>query len=201
MKLIAVLALVLGGVLALALALAWVQMPPAVVLAAAASPTSTPSGYIVGFVYQDVSGNGVLDAGEPMIVGATVTAQQASDVRTMVTAANGWFGFYGLPNGIWTLAASCPNYRCEGGQITVADGKAYLTLAGYPELATPTPTGPPTQTPTATAVPPTHTPAPHGLTWTPLPGLCGRVCVAGLPELGCWDVCLDSSYRMTKVDG
>ena len=57
--------------------------------------------------------------------------------------------------------------------------------------------------PAAPTVAPTGTPAPAAavLAFTPGPGLCGRLCVEGLPLAFCWDVCLDSSFRMVKVDG
>jgi hypothetical protein len=34
---------------------------------------------------------------------------------------------------------------------------------------------------------------------TPGPPFCGRLCVVGWPAAQCWDVCFDSSYRLSRA--
>jgi hypothetical protein len=108
------------------------------------------------------------------------------------------------------LAATCvaPREQVAGGSTwntwtAEAKTRAVATASVVPTTATAAVVAPAeTVTPgiAATGLP-TATLAPFGvLVLTPGPAFCGRLCVAGLPESECWDVCLDTSYRMAKVD-
>jgi hypothetical protein len=164
------------------------EAPPAAPLALA---VSTPAGRIVGWVFADGDGDRELDVGETLLE-ALVSATGADSALTQATVV-GWYGFTGVADGTWQVGAMAPGYVCEQRSATVAATKVTVNVPCTLTLTpTPTPTIPILGTPT---------PAANGLTWEPLPGLCGRVCVAGLPEVGCWDVCLDTSYRVMKAGG
>ena len=172
----AVLAIMLGGVLAFSSA-----SPASAVLA---------GGSISGFVYQDTNNNGVKDAGEPGISGVTVTLSGDEDAVT-TTDANGSYTFVlnlsnegceytvtetqpaGFADGIDTVG----NWGGTLGNDTIslcidADDVAFGYNFGELPLETPTAqrklkTHTPTATPTAP--PSTATPTPALATSTPQP--------------------------------
>lgn len=73
---------------------------------------------IAGVVYDDTNGNGVRDAGEPAVGGATVTltgTDDAGDVDdTFVTAADGTFSFTQLRPGTYQLEQTLPAGYLDG---------------------------------------------------------------------------------------
>jgi hypothetical protein len=69
--------------------------------APASQQTLCPSAGICGFVYNDTSGDGTLDAGEPGIADVHVTVCQlcdGSDDRDGITGGDGFF-YFPLPGG------------------------------------------------------------------------------------------------------
>jgi hypothetical protein len=68
-------------------------------------------GSLAGFVFNDLNGNGVRDAGEPGMAGVTVTLASPPagyPTPTVVTAADGSFLFASLPFGTFTLSETVP---------------------------------------------------------------------------------------------
>ncbi len=80
-----------------------------VTLAPASAQTGINFGYSGGTlgdrVWNDLDGNGVQDAGEPGLPGATVTLNTGA---TTTTDANGYYSFPGLPVGTYTVTVSAP---------------------------------------------------------------------------------------------
>ncbi len=67
------------------------------------------TGAISGVKFNDVNGNGVLDAGEGGLADVTITLSGgAITPRTLVTAADGSFSFTAVPFGTYTLAETVP---------------------------------------------------------------------------------------------
>jgi uncharacterized repeat protein (TIGR01451 family) len=76
-------------------------------------------GSLHGFVYFDVSNNGVKDAGEPGIPGVTVTLTGTNDVgasvtETTKTAADGSYNFWDLRPGTYSLTETQPAGYAQG---------------------------------------------------------------------------------------
>ena len=124
--------------------------PPAGFVAATPTRTTTltvsaPSDLNVDFglratasigdrVWSDTDGDGVEDAGEPGIVGATVTLSNGVTTTTTTTGANGAYGFANLPPGTYTV---CVSAGVPAGSTASADadgiatpGCAVVVLAG-----------------------------------------------------------------------
>lgn len=88
---------------------------------------------IAGFVFIDDNGNGWRDAGETSgLPGVTVVLEdaQGNQVTTHTMSSSGWYGFYGLSSGVYTLRVLLPeDYMATSPTqvtITVGDG-----LPGY----------------------------------------------------------------------
>jgi hypothetical protein len=56
-------------------------------------------GSVSGLVFHDLNGNGSQDAGEPGLVGWTVTATEGADVRSGTTDGTGHFTITNVPSG------------------------------------------------------------------------------------------------------
>ncbi len=73
--------------------------------------TVTPSvGGIIGRVWYDLDGDGVREAGEPGLGGATLTLTRRGETQgqTRVSASDGWYFFAVLQPGIYVLSATHP---------------------------------------------------------------------------------------------
>ncbi len=82
---------------------------------------NTPiTGQIGDFVWNDLNGNGIQDAGEPGIPGVTVTLTGPVNATT-VTDANGAYLFSNLPAGNYTVSASTPAGMAETGSMVGTD--------------------------------------------------------------------------------
>lgn len=79
-----------------------------------ATPTATPLptvGSIVGEVFVDGNGNGVLDAGEQPLSGMNITLKDGADavVGLVVSSSQGNFSFHDLAPGTYKVQAASPN--------------------------------------------------------------------------------------------
>jgi SdrD B-like domain len=96
-------------------ALALALVPLAVVAANTQAPdTSCPSGGICGTVFYDANGNGIQDAGEPGISGASVTITftvgGTTFTDTVPTDGNGFYFDTNVPTGVeTTVSVQIPN--------------------------------------------------------------------------------------------
>jgi len=80
-----------------------------------------PFGSIGNFVFNDANSNGIQDAGEVAVSGATVTLTNAAGVTTtQVTGANGEYLFTGLIPGTYTVTLTPPS----GFNLTTANSGA-----------------------------------------------------------------------------
>jgi parallel beta-helix repeat protein len=77
---------------------------------------------LTGTVYRDTNNNGIVDAGELPIAGATVTATAGSTTQTVVTDIHGVYHFDNLPAGTYTVTETQP--------IGYTDGKDTLGNKG-----------------------------------------------------------------------
>ncbi len=118
--------------------LAAALLPVAAVPAAAATEEHCPSGgYFCGFVWNDLNGNGVQDAGEPGISGASVTLV-GSGIDPVMTDVNGHYEFFAPPDGTFELQVQIPNGSVPSptdappSDITDSDG----TLSGPNSVVT-----------------------------------------------------------------
>lgn len=66
-----------------------------------------PTGKIGDYVWNDLNGNGIQEAGEPGIAGVSVTLGGAASAST-TTDANGYYLFSGLAAGSYTVTAATP---------------------------------------------------------------------------------------------
>jgi hypothetical protein len=91
-------------------ALAAALVPLASVLAtpASAQPTTCGSGGVCGFVFSDTNGNGIQDAGEPGIEGATVFLMVPGDTRQAETNPQGFYFFIEVPPGTYPTIVQIP---------------------------------------------------------------------------------------------
>ena len=119
--------------------LAAALLPVAAVPATAATDQQCPSaGFVCGFVWNDLNGNGVQDAGEPGIPGASVTfvdGEPTPDVVVMTDAS----GYYELfpPSGTYEVQVQIPNGTVPsptdvGSDVMDSDG----TLSGPDSVVT-----------------------------------------------------------------
>ncbi|MEO8520131.1 MAG: SdrD B-like domain-containing protein [Acidobacteriota bacterium] len=93
-------------------------MPLAIVAANAASETLCPSAGICGIVFNDTNGNGVQDAGDQPVSGATVTVVGAScpdpinpgpgDICPVATNSFGFY-YFPVPPGTYEISVQIPN--------------------------------------------------------------------------------------------
>jgi uncharacterized protein YceK len=74
----------------------------------ACSPATTTrvGGKVQGVVYADLNGNGVVDSGEGLLEGVTVSLSGCGSILTQTTAADGKFNFTNLPEGSCLVSAS-----------------------------------------------------------------------------------------------
>ncbi|HEX8002999.1 MAG TPA: Ig-like domain-containing protein [Mycobacteriales bacterium] len=73
----------------------------------ASDVTDVANSGIAGTAWNDLDGDGTLDAGEPSLAGRTVTAS-GPVTRTTTTAANGTYSFVGLVPGTYAVTVSPP---------------------------------------------------------------------------------------------
>ncbi|CAG0928856.1 hypothetical protein PLCT1_00847, partial [Planctomycetaceae bacterium] len=66
------------------------------------------AGVIGDFVFRDLNGNGLQDAGEPGIGGVVVTATLGATVITTTTDLDGYYFFSNLGDGSWTIEFATP---------------------------------------------------------------------------------------------
>ncbi|HEY63693.1 MAG TPA: hypothetical protein G4O02_03900 [Caldilineae bacterium] len=124
-----------------------------------ATPTATASlGSIQGYVFLDHDGDGHRQPGtEPGMGGVEIRLNTGASVQTF---ASGWYGFYELPAGTYTVTAS----RLEGYESTTPDQRVVSLAVGEVRVGVDFGRRPLPPTPT-----PTSTPA-LALTITPPPG-------------------------------
>ena len=101
-----------------AAALALVLVPLAAVAVSAVSEASCPSAGICGIVFSDTNGNGVQDAGDQPVEGATVTVVGAScpdpinpgpgDICPVATDSSGFY-YFPVPSGTYEISVQIPN--------------------------------------------------------------------------------------------
>jgi len=96
-----------------------------------------PAGQIGDFVWNDLNGNGVQDAGEPGLSGITVTLGGAVSATT-TTNGSGAYLFSGLPAGSYTVSVATPSgYSATGSNLGGDPNKdsngspANVTLASF----------------------------------------------------------------------
>ncbi len=153
---------------------------------ATATPTDTPTpvpGTILGKVWNDLNGDGIVNAGETGLPAVGVLLYElahpapAPPLQSRVTAADGAFEFVGLPPGVYIVVEE----NMPGFESTSPDAVAVSVTSGgrvevhfldwVPVTATPTSTNSPTPTSTRTA-----TPTPTGtLTQTLTPTSTGTI--------------------------
>lgn len=142
-----------------------------------ATPTATPTytatpvpGQIVGRVWNDLDGDGIMDEGEPGLPGAILYLYDAQNpdpgppVRPpQVTGEDGLFEFARLPAGWYGLSKANPSgyvsTTADKLTVFVPSGVVVRATFGAWIPATPTPTATPSPTPTQTATR-TLTPSP-----------------------------------------
>jgi DNA-directed RNA polymerase specialized sigma24 family protein len=132
---------------------------------------------ITGYVFRDLNGNGVFDAGESGFSGVTVTLLNSSGgvISTALSDAFGAYQFFGLPFGTYRVQIAPPSgwyattptlftanmFGC--GSVRIDFGLNQVTPTPPPTNTpivitnTPTTIPPPSSTPTNTTVPPTAT--------------------------------------------
>lgn len=139
----------------------------AIVLASCTPATPAIGGIVQGAVYGDLNGNGIIDPGEVVLEGVTVTLADCGPNQTQVTGADGLFNFTDLPAGTCHVSVSKTDWIYTGSYpaltypVPVASDPALPTsfsifmapVGGAVPTATPTPT----DTPTATSTIPTST--------------------------------------------
>jgi hypothetical protein len=96
-----------------------------------------PAGQIGDFVWNDLNGNGVQDAGEPGLAGVTVTLGGAASATT-TTSASGAYLFSGLSAGTYTVTVGTPSgFAATGSNLGGNPNKdsngspASVTLASF----------------------------------------------------------------------
>ena len=112
-----------------------------------------PIGQIEGFVYEDLDGNRHREANEPGIIGVLITLSDGQYVRTL---SGGWYGFYGLTAGIYTITESQPQgyESTTPNQLTVTIGQTEVLWGNdFGERLLPSPTPSPTPSPSVTLTP------------------------------------------------
>ncbi len=125
-----------------------------------ATPTSTQTpvlGRIEGQVWHDLNGDGIMDAGEPGLAGATIRlydrehpAPEPPIRPPFVTGADGAFDFADLAGGMYILVAANP----AGYVFTTSDTQTTLVSNGATTECNFGAWMPPTATPTATILQP-----------------------------------------------
>ena len=92
--------------------LAAALVPLAAVAASGATADLCPSGGLCGFVWQDTNGNGIQDANEPVIAGASVTLTSPDYPHGLITSTDafGNYVFFEVPAGVtYTISVQAPN--------------------------------------------------------------------------------------------
>ncbi len=102
--------------------------------------TPSPGGNVItGAVFNDASGNGIIDPGEGPLAGVTVSLRDAASnlIATTFTSVAGTFAFVGLANGSYTLVETDPpgfvsvaSTPGVGGQVVDANTIRVTTIDG-----------------------------------------------------------------------
>ncbi|MBM3135716.1 MAG: hypothetical protein FJZ89_10650 [Chloroflexi bacterium] len=129
---------------------------------ATATPTATPTtGTICVLAFNDLNGNSLHDAGEPLLAGATITVTGPSGTFVYITdGVHEPYCFRGLALGTYRVEERNPagypiSTTPDLWAVTIFPGATFTVAFGDQALLTPTPTGPPPATPTPTATPTT----------------------------------------------
>lgn len=136
-----------------------------------------PQNAVVGFVYVDSNGNGIVDQGDKNFTAGTNVSIVGTGVqKNFTTDKTGYYGFTNLPAEGYTITVTVPS----GYTLTTGNNTQLKTVLGQNNkidfgikpnaTPTPTPTGANTPTPTVTGLPnsPTVTQTP---TPTPIPSI------------------------------
>jgi len=127
-----------------------------------ATPTATPTtGTICVLAFNDLNGNSLRDAGEPLIAGATITVTGPGGAIIAVYTTDGVHEpkcFSGLALGNYRVEERNPagypiSTTPDLWAVTIFPGATFSVAFGDQAVPTPTPTGPPPATPTPTATP------------------------------------------------
>jgi len=124
------------------------------------TPTNTPlPASISGYVYHDLNGNGVRDAGETGVTGIQVSVTGPTTLGTYSGSPDGYYGFTAVPDGLYTIqitwgaswsATSATSLVAQVSGGVSVENRNFGALPAA--TATPTSTSTPTATPTGTSV-------------------------------------------------
>lgn len=96
------------------LILALVQTACSLTIPSTSTPTSASGGVVKGVVYEDVNGNGIIEAGEGPLDGVQVSIADCGPAQNQLTGADGAFNFSNLPAGTCHVTVTKSGYHFSG---------------------------------------------------------------------------------------